>query len=298
MNKINTTNNDNKNINKDYDKYWLWFMSLDISNNNKIRLLEKYKNVKKIYYGYIYSNTFNENINLELLSNEKKDNAEIYYKYINKYNIKLIKYTDNYYPKQLLNIPDYPLCLLAIGNIELLKNKCIGIVGARDSSIYGDNITSNISNILSKKGYTIVSGLAKGIDRKAHISTIKYNTIAVIGSGITKKTFYPKENYKLFIDIIRKGGLVLSENMPDARAFKWRFPVRNRIIAGLSDSIIVTEAKKRSGSLITARFALEFGKEVYTIPGNIDSDKYNGNNLLILDGAIPITELEDLNIYF
>ena len=85
--------------------------------------------------------------------------------------------------------------------------------------------------------------------------------------------------------------------MPDAEAFKWRFPTRNRIIAGLSESVIVTEAK-RSGSLITARFALEFGKDVYTIPGNIDSNKYNGNNLLIFDGAIPITELDDLDLYF
>lgn len=290
--------NNTINTNENSDKYWLWFMSLDISNSNKLRLIDEYKSVEKIYFEYIFNYKYNENINLELLSNEKKEIAELYFKYINRYNIKIIKYTDKIYPKQLLNIPDYPICLLAIGNLNLLKNKCIAIVGARASSLYGENITASISNTLSKKGYTIVSGLAKGIDRKAHISTIKYNTIAVIGSGITKKTFYPKENYKLFIEIIRKGGLVLTENMPDAKAFKWRFPMRNRIIAGLSDSVIITEAKKRSGSLITARFALEFGKDVYAIPGNIDSDKYNGNNLLILDGAIPITDIDDLNIYF
>ena len=102
----------------------------------------------------------------------------------------------------------------------------------------------------------------------------------------------------MFLDIVRYGGLVLTEFMPDARAFKWRFPMRNRIIAGLSDAVIVSEAKKRSGSLITARFALDFGKDVYTIPGNINNNKYNGNNLLILDGAIPITEIKDLDIYF
>ena len=202
------------------------------------------------------------------------------------------------YPKNLLNIPDYPIALFAIGNIKLLSKKCIAIVGARDSSEYAENITGEISNFLSKKDYTIVSGLARGIDKKAHISTIKYNTIAVLGSGITKKTFYPKENYELFLNIIKNGGLVLTENMPDSKPYKWKFPMRNRIIAGISDSIIVTEAKKKSGSLITARFGLEFGKEVYTIPGNIDSDKYSGNNLLILDGAIPITEIADLDIYF
>lgn len=283
---------------KDKDFYWLWFLSLDISNKTKKDLIYKYKDVKKIYYEYLYSSEYNENINFELLSNAKKDKAMLYYNYIKKYNIKLIKYTDKIYPKNLLNIPDYPICLLAIGNLELLSRKTIAIVGARDCSSYGEEITSEIANVLSKKDYIIISGLAKGIDRIAHISTVKYKTIAVIGSGITKKTFYPKENYELFLEIIRKGGLVLTENMPDARPYKWRFPMRNRIIAGIADSVIITEAKKRSGSLITGRFALEFGKDVYTIPGNIDSNKYTGNNNLIFDGATPIIEISDLDIYF
>ncbi len=287
-----------KNMNEDKDYYWTWFLSLDIANSIKKELLLEYGSVEKIYYEYIYSNKYNENTNLEILLNEKKDKAQTYYQYIKKYNIKIIKYTDKIYPEKLLNLQDYPICLLAIGNIELLSKKHIAIVGARDSSEYGEKITADISNILSKKDYTIVSGLAKGIDRKAHISTIKYNTIAVIGSGITRKTFYPKENYELMIEIIRKGGLILSENMPDSKPYKWKFPQRNRIIAGLADAVIITEAKKRSGSLITARFALDLGKEVYTIPGNIDNNKYSGNNLLILDGAIPITEIEDLDIYF
>ncbi len=283
---------------KDLDCYWIWFLSLDISNIKKIELLSEYKTVENMYFKYTYNSKYNENINLELMSNERKEKAIIYSKYIKRYNIKLIKYTDKIYPKNLLNIPDYPIALFAIGNIKLLSKKCIAIVGARDSSKYAENITGEISNFLSKKNYTIVSGLARGIDRKAHISTIKYNTIAVLGSGITKKTFYPKENYELFLNIIKNGGLVLTENMPDSKPYKWKFPMRNRIIAGISDSIIVTEAKKKSGSLITARFGLEFGKDVYTIPGNIDSDKYSGNNLLILDGAIPITEIADLDIYF
>ncbi len=287
-----------KNMNEDKDYYWTWFLSLDIANSIKKELLLEYGSVEKIYYEYIYSNKYNENTNLEILLNEKKDKAQTYYQYIKKYNIKIIKYTDKIYPEKLLNLQDYPICLLAIGNIELVSKKHIAIVGARDSSEYGEKITADISNILSKKDYTIVSGLAKGIDRKAHISTIKYNTIAVIGSGITRKTFYPKENYELMIEIIRKGGLILSENMPDSKPYKWKFPQRNRIIAGLADAVIITEAKKRSGSLITARFALDLGKEVYTIPGNIDNNKYSGNNLLILDGAIPITEIEDLDIYF
>lgn len=233
-----------KNMNEDKDYYWTWFLSLDIANSIKKELLLEYGSVEKIYYEYIYSNKYNENTNLEILLNEKKDKAQTYYQYIKKYNIKIIKYTDKIYPEKLLNLQDYPICLLAIGNIELLSKKHIAIVGARDSSEYGEKITADISNILSKKDYTIVSGLAKGIDRKAHISTIKYNTIAVIGSGITRKTFYPKENYELMIEIIRKGGLILSENMPDSKPYKWKFPQRNRIIAGLADAVIITEAKK------------------------------------------------------
>lgn len=279
-------------------KYWIWFLSLDISNKTKKIILDEYIDIKKVYYEYIFSKKYNQNVNNELLSNDNKDKAEIYYNYIKKYNIQLIKYTDSTFPEKLLNIDDFPIALLAIGNTELLNKKSIAIVGARDSSKYGEEITSKISNKLSEKGYTIISGLAKGIDMYAHISTVKYNTIAVIGSGITRKTFYPKENYDLFLNIIKNGGLVISENMPDAKAFKWRFPMRNRIIAALADSIIITEAKKRSGSLITARFGLDFGKEIYVIPGNIDSDKYNGNNLLLLDGAIPITEIDDIDIYF
>lgn len=280
------------------DKYWLWLLSLDISNKTKLRLLKDYKSLEELYSKYIYSDKYNENVNYELMSHNRKENAEIYFRYIRKYNIKIIKYTDKIYPKKLLNIDDYPIALLAIGNLSLLKGKHIGIVGARDSSKYGEDITYRISKLLSKKDYIIVSGLAKGIDKRAHLGAYYNKTIAVIGSGITKKTFYPKENYQLFLDIIRNGGLVLTEYMPNARAFKWRFPMRNRIISGISDAVIVTEAKKRSGSLITARFALENGKDVYTIPGNIDSDKYLGNNQLLLDGAIPITELEDLEIYF
>ncbi len=280
------------------DLFWIWYMSLDISNKNKIKILKEYNDVEKIYYEYLFSEKYNENINMQLLSNEIKDKALIYYKYIKRYGIHLIKYTDKLYPKRLLNIDDFPICLLAIGNLKLLNNKTIAIVGARDCSEYGIEMTRSISKFLSEKNYTIVSGLAKGIDANAHFSALNYNTIAIIGSGITKKTFYPKENYQLFLDIVRYGGLVLTEFMPDARAFKWRFPMRNRIIAGLSDAVIVSEAKKRSGSLITARFALDFGKDVYTIPGNINNNKYNGNNLLILDGAIPITEIKDLDIYF
>ena len=280
------------------NKYWIWLLSLDIPNKIKIDLINKYESPKYLYYNYLYLEQYNESINMELLSNDKKDKSEVYYKYINKYNIKIVKYTDKIYPSKLYEINDYPIAFFAIGNLSLLAEKHIGIVGARDSSEYGEKITSEISNYLSRKGYVIISGLAKGIDRKAHISTCNYKTIAVIGSGITKKTFYPKENYNLFIDIIRRGGLVISENMPDAKAFKWRFPMRNRIIAGLADSIIVTEAKERSGSLITARFALEYGKDVYTVPGNIDVDKYKGNNLLLFDGAIPITDLAELEIYF
>lgn len=280
------------------DKYWLWFMALDITAKRKLELLEKYISIEKIYYDYSFDNSFDLKVNLELLNEDKKDITDIMYKYIRKNNIKIIKYIDEVYPESLKQIYDPPIALLAIGNESLLKRRKIAIVGARDCSDYGKEITANISKILSYKDYVIVSGLAKGIDREAHVNSNKDNTIAVIGSGITKSSFYPKENYNLFLDIVKKGGLVLTEFMPNEEPKKWYFPMRNRIISGISEAVIVTEAKKRSGSLITARYALEEGKNVYTIPGNICDGKYDGNNLLIRDGAIPIVSIDDIVEYF
>ncbi|MGT2800568.1 DNA-processing protein DprA [Streptococcus marmotae] len=189
---------------------------------------------------------------------------------------------DDAYPNELKQIYNPPVLLFYQGDIELLNKPKLAIVGARAASQTG---TSSVQKIIKELGnhFVIVSGLARGIDTAAHISALKNGgkTIAVIGSGLG--VYYPKENKKLQ-DYIARHHLLLSEYEPDAQPLKYHFPERNRIIAGLSQGIIVAEAKKRSGSLITCERALEEGRDVFAIPGSILDGKSDGCHYLIQEG--------------
>ena len=149
---------------------------------------------------------------------------------------------------------------------------------------------------LSKKDICIVSGFARGIDTYSHIGAIKEKgkTIAVLGSGLD--VIYPKENLKLYYEILNSGGLIISEYPLGSKPEKYHFPQRNRIISGLSDGVLVIEAKEKSGTLITVDYALDQGRDVYAIPGNIEKENSYGTNNLIKEGAIPVTRVEDINI--
>ena len=203
--------------------------------------------------------------------------------------IKTIKITDEKYPKLLKEIYDPPKCLYTIGNIEIFNNLSIAIVGCRDATDYGRKATKYFAYNLAKENVTIISGLAKGIDSFAHIGTLqaKGKTIAVVGNGLD--IIYPKENEQLAKEIIKNGGAIISEYPIGTQPKKEHFPARNRIISGLSTGVIVVEAKEKSGALITADFAVEQGRNVYAVPGNINSLNSVGTNNLIKDGAIPVT---------
>ncbi|MGR3741831.1 DNA-processing protein DprA [Companilactobacillus sp. DQM5] len=198
-------------------------------------------------------------------------------------NVNIITFLDEEYPEKLREIYNPPAVLFYYGNINLIKNDCIGIVGARDGSNYSavsiEKICQNI-----KKNKVIVSGMAKGVDSMAHKSAIKNHlaTIAVMGTGIND--CYPKSNEDLK-QKIQNMGLVLSEYPPNHKTKPYNFVQRNRIIAGLSDNLVITEAKKKSGSLITASLALENNRNVYALPGSISSPLSEGTNELIRDGA-------------
>lgn len=183
-----------------------------------------------------------------------------------------------------------------IGNKEILNNKNIAIVGCRESSNYGNKNSYNIAYELSKQNINIVSGLAKGIDANAHVGSImaKSNgkTIAVLGNGLD--IIYPKENKKIAMEIIKNGGAIISEYSLGTMPEKQNFPLRNRIISGISNGVVVVEAKEKSGTLITVDFALEQGRNVYCVPGNIDSDNSYGTNNLIKQGAKVFTEINDI----
>ena len=231
----------------------------------------------------------------KLLVDIDSDFFEKIFEYSQSNGIKTINILNKNYPERLKNIYDYPILLFAKGNLDILNSeKIIAIVGTRNCSLYGNKITKEFSYSLAKRGAIIVSGIAKGIDTQAHIGALEASgkTIAVLGSGINY--VYPKENEKLYRSIIEKSGLVISEYPLYTKPIPNYFPWRNRIISGLSDKVLVTEASKKSGSIITANFALEQGREVYAIPGNINSIVSKGTNDLIKDGANLVSCIEDI----
>lgn len=212
-----------------------------------------------------------------------------------KYKVIKVDMNSKFYPERLRNISSPPKQLYCLGNLELLNYKNnIAIIGSRDCSFYGERAAKDFAFNLAKNDVCIVSGLAKGIDSFSHIGTLnaKGKTIAVLGSGLDN--IYPKENKKLFQDIIEKDGLVITEYPLGTLALKQNFPARNRIISGLSDAVLVIEARKNSGTNITVDFALEQGKDVFVIPGNIYSKTSDGTNYLITEGAIPVLNYKDI----
>ncbi len=180
--------------------------------------------------------------------------------------MKVIEIGAESYPKKLLNIYDIPKKLYVIGNEKILNDFGIAIVGTRNASKYGQEITKSLAYGLAKQGVCIISGLARGIDTAAHTGALmaKGKTTAVLGSGFGN--IYPRENTELILNIINHGGAIITEYNVNEKPLPQNFPRRNRIISGLSEGVVVTEAGERSGSLITADIALEQGKEVFAVP--------------------------------
>ncbi len=199
----------------------------------------------------------------------------------------------NKYPSILKTIKDYPSVLVAHGDISIFKKDSIAIVGSRDSSINGEKFTRNIAKDICQADLSVTSGLALGIDKAAHIGALQANgtTIAVIGCGIDK--IYPYENTALFSEIKEKG-LLLTEVPTGVSSKPQHFPQRNRIISGLSKGVLVVEATKSSGSIITARCALEHNRQVFSVPGFPLDPRHIGTNMLIKEGACLTESIDDI----
>ena len=235
----------------------------------------------KEMYLYRFKNSEPERVELEL---EKK-------------NIEIVTIKDLNYPKLLKDTVDPPVILFAKGNVELInQNPCMAVVGTRNMTSYGREVTQSLVGNL-QTFFTIVSGMAAGVDTVAHRTTLEEEgaTIAVVGTPLDQ--CYPKSNEKMMSDIINKG-VVLSEYPLGVRSQSYYFPMRNRIVSGMSVGVFVSEAGEKSGSLITARLSMELGRDVFCVPGSILIKHNKGNHSLIQDGAKLVTTLEDILVEF
>ena len=204
-------------------------------------------------------------------------------------------------PKLLQEIPDPPKKLYIRGQLPTDENLIyLTIVGSRKYTQYGKSVCKKLIAGLAGYPFVIVSGLALGIDAIAHRAALDNNikTIAVPGSGLDESVLYPASNRNLALEILKKGGALISELEPDTKAAPWTFPMRNRIMAGLSHAVLVIEAENKSGTRITARLATDYNREVFSVPGSIFSTASEGCNELIREGATPITSSNDILDYF
>jgi DNA processing protein len=207
---------------------------------------------------------------------------------------RLLTWDEPEYPQRLREIYDPPPLLYVLGNIELLRHHLISVVGARRPTPYGNQMAERLARDLADRGLVISSGLARGIDSSAHkgaLSSSTGSTIGVLGCGID--IVYPKENKKIFEEMSKRGAIISEFPMSTFPAPQ-NFPIRNRIIAGMALGVVVVEGAQYSGSLITARLAMEFGREVYGVPGNATQPSSFGPNQLIKQGAKLVTGWEDV----
>lgn len=272
----------------------LWFILLKLSNEKKVKLIKKYKKEEDIRRNK-HSIKELKDIDLNELTEEK---IIEFSNYINSNGIGYITINYKEYPEILNHLHEPPYVLFYKGNLDLLKGKLGGIIGARKCTSYGAEIAKIIGRELSENNVTVVSGLAAGIDSIAQKNAINYRgkTIGILGCGID--VVYPKNNKFLYEEIVKNNGLILSEYLPKTPPMAYNFPRRNRIISAISDKLVIIEATDKSGSLITVNFALELGKDVMAIPGPIINGNSSGCNKLIRDGAKPFTEIEDLYDFF
>jgi DNA processing protein len=275
----------------------VWLNSLYMRNKTIEYLIEYFKDITLLWTAPAKEIMNMEGLKYEiknkLISYRNEDYLEKILDKIKKLDVEIITVLDEDYPERLRNIDDSPALIYTKGKFKDEDNLSLAIVGSRKATSYGKWASEKISGELAKIGVTIVSGLARGIDTEAHKGALKEGgrTIAVLGSGINE--IYPKNNEKLFYEI-ENSGAVISEFPIDTKPFSHNFPQRNRIISGLSLGVIIVEAGERSGSLITANFAADQGREVFAVPGNINSIFSRGTNRLIKDGAKIVMDIDDI----
>jgi len=285
------------------DKNILWLDLFDfLAYGKKIKLLSSIQKGEDLRANFLNSSDVKQ-----ILTNEEFNkmalclSAEYLNRHIRDYErdkIQLITFNNSNYPYALKEISTPPLCLYCKGDVELLNSFCFGVVGTRKPTDYGIVVTKQYCKELAANGVVIVSGLATGIDAVAHKTALEENgkTIAVLAGGLNN--IYPLTNLKL-ANAIAENGLLISEYPPNTKPLSYYFPVRNRIIAGLSKGILVPEMGEKSGSMHTVNYALEFNRDVFVVPGKINSPMSKGANELIknLQGCITTSPEDIKNTY-
>ena len=314
-------------------KYWIWLSLIpNLGSKKKQELLKRYGSPEIVYHleeqELSEVKGIGEKTIKNILDKSIKDSVEKHMEYMTKNNINIISIEDEEYPQILKETYDPPISLYCKGDSSILNQNSIAIVGCREATEYGKSAAKYFGYHLAKQNVNIVSGLAKGVDSYAHIGAtcveMKRNNppkresnphkminnpqissyphvdnckhcgkaIAVLGNGLDM--IYPKENEFLAKQMIEKGGTILSEYPLGTKPDKMNFPARNRIISGMSQGILVIEAKEKSGTLITVDFALEQGRDVFVVPGNINSIHSVGTNRLIQQGAKLVTHYSEI----
>lgn len=278
-------------------KYEYWFANLNgISNRRKKEIREKVTNVEELYY--IEETALNryelqDKERESILKGRKEWNLEDEFHKLERQGIQFVTIMNQLYPRRLLHISAPPYALYIKGKLPDENKKTIAIVGARECSPYGESMARKFAKTLVEAGIQIVSGMARGVDSAGQRGALEAGgeSFAVLGCGVD--ICYPRDAIGLYMDLQENGG-VISELPIGTQPLPKHFPARNRIISGLADTVLVIEAKEKSGSLITADMALEQGKDVYALPGPINSNLSKGCNLLIKQGADLLLSPEEL----
>ena len=279
-------------------KYLMWLSSIPgVGSKTCLRLVKHFSSAENVFHcsfsELMNSGIVREKIAESIKADRNTEKVNEYFRIVKDNDIKVYTIFENEYPENLKHIYDPPPVLYVKGELTAGDSIAISIVGSRKASDYGLKTAHRIALRLAESGITIVSGMAMGIDSAAHRGAIAANgrTIAVFGCGL--KYVYPAANFRLSKEIEKRGALI-SEYPFDTEAYPSQFPARNRIISGMSLGVIVVEAGEKSGSLITADFALEQGREVFAVPGNITSTNSKGTNELIKNGAKLVSRIEDI----
>jgi DNA protecting protein DprA len=302
-----------KNEKQQEKEYLFWLSNIEgIGAVTIDRLILKFGNAKQVYFSDFNEIKQSGILSVKIMENfihakkNKNKIMEIYHD-LEKYNTRFITIYDNEYPGKLKNIYSKPYGIYVKGNLpdekthntkEVTNKPSVAIIGARACTAYGLEIGNYLAKELAKYGVEIVSGMAYGIDAAAGRGAIESGgrTYAVLGSGVN--ICYPQANQKLYNAILNSGGGIISEQPMNMPPLAKNFPMRNRIISGLADCIIVVEAKQKSGTLITVDLGLEQGKDIFVVPGRINDLLSEGCNKLISMGAMIITSVDDILNYF